>query len=150
MQEIIIDGCNLAYKAYGGAGEKERADLLRRLKSYYFRKKIRVTIVFDSSEGDDVLRVCDNLKVRYATTPADNHIIKLVRESKRPASLTVITDDRSVGHHVRSLGAHLTGSLEFLVKWKGWRKAGGSVPSDKEKPSSETLEQIKRYLDLWE
>ena len=150
MEEIIIDGCNLAYKAYGGAGERERALLLGTVRDHYSRKQVSVTLVFDSKLGNGVLRVLANIKVRYATSPADDYIVGLVSESKSPASLTVITDDRSVGSQVRSLGAHLIRSSDFLASWKGFARPDPSEASSEQKPSSETPEQLRRYLKIWE
>ena len=109
-----------------------------------------MTLVFDSKLGDGILRVLANIKVRYAASPADDYIVGLVSESISPASLTVITDDRSVGSRVRSLGAHLIRSSDFLASWKGFAKrTPPAAPSDT-KPSSETPDQLRRYLKLWD
>jgi predicted RNA-binding protein with PIN domain len=147
MQEIIIDGCNLAHKVYGASGEKERSALVRKLKDYCGRKRIKVTIVFDSSVRNDLSRVLPNLKVRYAPAPADNCIVTIVRTSRKRKTLTVISDDRTVGEHVRSLGAKRIGTTAFFDSLKIGAAAKGSPAN--EKPSSETPEGMKRYLDLW-
>lgn len=150
MEQIIIDGCNLAYKAYGGAGDREREMLTRALAGYYGRKQISVTMVWDSSAGGDMQQVLPNLKVRYAPS-ADDHIVRMVEESQRRASITVITDDRSVGGHVRSYGAKLIGSREFLKSWKGLPGRGRSAPPPAGgKPPADSEAETKRYLDLWD
>ena len=149
MEEIIIDGCNLAYKAYGGAGDKERNALLSVLKNYYSKKRILVTLVFDSSTGADVQHPIPNLKVRYAPAPADDYIVRYVSESQRRSTLTVVTDDLSIAGKVRSLGSRHIRSRDFLASWKGWQKIGAHPPSDQEKPREENPEEMKRYLTLW-
>lgn len=149
MEELIIDGCNLCYKAYGGCSDRDRENLVRSLKGYYLGKKIRVTIVFDSSPGNDVQKVSAAFTIIYALPPADDHIVRLVERSDRPASLTVITDDRAVRDNVRSYGARHKGSVEFLEHWKGWKTRRVVSPAPDEKPAEETPEEIERYLDLW-
>jgi predicted RNA-binding protein with PIN domain len=151
VELIVIDGCNLAYKAYGGAGDREREMLTRALAAYYCRKRILVTMVWDSSAGGDMRRILPNLKVRYAPS-ADEQIVRIVEESPRRSSITVITDDRSVGGRVRSYGARLVGSREFLKSWKGLPGRGrpGATPHPESKPSSESVAETRRYLDLWE
>ena len=150
MEEIVIDGCNLAYKAFGGAGDGEREALTRALAAHYGRKQILVTIVWDSSAGGDMQQILPNLKVRYAPS-ADEHIIRLVRESPRPGSITVVTDDRPVGDSARSLGARLIRSSEFAVLCPEFQaRKRSSSPAPEVKPSSETDAEKRRYLDLWE
>lgn len=148
MEEIIIDGCNLAYKAYGASGDKEMASLIARLRDYYGRKTIAVTIVFDSKAGEDVSHILPHIKV-YHSSSADDHIVKLVERSRRPQTLIVVTDDRAVANRVKSLGANLIRSTDFLAHWKGWPRRD-AAPPDHEKPSSETPDDLARYLKLWE
>lgn len=150
MEQIVIDGCNLAYKAFDGAGDGEREALTRALAAYYGRKQILVTLVWDSSAGGDMQQVLPNLKVRYAPS-ADEHIVRLVRESPRPRSITVVTDDRPVGDSARSLGAKLVRSSDFVGLCPGLRgKKQAPSPAPEVKPSSETDAEKRRYLDLWE
>jgi predicted RNA-binding protein with PIN domain len=150
VEEIIIDGCNLAYKAFGGSGEKERGALLRALKNRYARKRISVTIVFDSREGGDVVKALPNVKVLYVPAPADEYIVRRVYESERRGSLTVVTDDRSVGDKARGMGAKLISSRSYLETWRRWARPASGAAAAGEKPVSETDDGIKRYLDLWD
>ncbi|MCX6357567.1 MAG: NYN domain-containing protein [Candidatus Aureabacteria bacterium] len=149
MEELVIDGCNLAYKAFGGADRERRERLIRKLAAYYQTKMILVTVVFDSREGAGVLHPLPNLRVRYAPAPADDFIVKIVADSSHPASLTVITDDRSVGDRSRAYGARHIGSRAFLEGWKGWEASRPASP-ESEKPSLETPEQLERYRRIWE
>lgn len=149
MEEIIIDGCNLAYKAFGSAGEKERDALVRRVRDYYGRKTIAVTIVFDSREGHDVSHPLPHLRVRYVPAPADDYIVKMVQDSPNPRALTVITDDRSVRERVRARGGNHLRATDLLSLLRQFPPDAGAG-SPPEKPPQETPEQIKRYLHLWE
>jgi len=148
MEEMIIDGCNLAYKAYGASGDKEIAALIARLRDYYGRKTIAVTIVFDSSAGEDVSHILPHIKI-YQSSSADEYIAQLVKRSRRPKTLIVVTDDRALANRVKALGANLIRSTDFLAHWKGWIRHE-SAPPDNEKPSSETPDDLERYLKLWE
>ncbi|MDD5556147.1 MAG: NYN domain-containing protein [bacterium] len=145
MEELVIDGCNLAYKAFGGAGRNERGALVRSLRSYYARKEIRVTVFFDSREGGGVERPPGNVKVVYASS-ADDAIVRHVAGAARRASMVVITDDRAVGDRARALGARRRGSREFLSSWKGLR---AEAPAPEEKPSADSPDEIERYTRLW-
>lgn len=150
MEEIVIDGCNLAYKAFGGAGDAEREALTQALANYYGRKRILVTLVWDSGAGGGIEPVLPNLKVRFAAD-ADAHIVRIVDESPRRASITVVTDDRSVGGSIRSMGARLVRSSDFVRQWKGLPPRGGERrPAVADgKPFSETEAERRRLLDLW-
>lgn len=151
MEEIVIDGCNLAYKAFGGAGDGEREALTRALSARYCAKRILVTLVWDSGAGGGFEQVLPNLKVRFAPD-ADAHIRRIVEESPRRASITVVTDDRSVGGSIRSMGAKLVRSSDFVRNWKGMRPRGDTPPPPVRdlKPSAETEAEKRRLLDFWE
>ena len=151
VEEIVIDGCNLAYKALGGAGDREREALTRALSARYCAKRILVTLVWDSGAGGGLEQVLPNLKVRFATD-ADAHIRRIVEESPRRASITVVTDDRSVGGSVRSMGAKLVRSSDFVRHWKGMRPPGAPPPppASDAKPSYETEAEKRRLLGEWE
>lgn len=150
MEELVIDGCNLAYKAFGGAGDGEREALTQALAARYCAKKVLVTLVWDSKAGEGMQQLLPNLKVRYAPS-ADDHILRLVRESTRPRSITVVTDDRPVADSARSLGAKLIRSSDFTALCPGLRgRKHAPAPTAEVKPSYETEEEKRRLLDLWQ
>lgn len=80
-------------------------------------KKNKVTIVFDGDK--DALFYSHNYHFDIffsKNESADDRIRRIVRKSKNPKNIIVVTDDRELKFLVRSLKAQTISVQEFLVK----------------------------------
>lgn len=78
----------------------------------------KVTVVFDGN--NDFNPLCLDNKITEviftSDTNADERIKKMVKDSKNPRRIVVVSDDREIQFAVRSYGAHVTSVSEFIQK----------------------------------
>jgi predicted RNA-binding protein with PIN domain len=123
--KIIIDGWNVAWKIAEIRKHipedlhKARTIFNSRVKSYFYGKKSVYKVIYDGKSGimseDDYVRGID---IRFSQNPekADHLIIKYLIRQKNARQWTVVTSDRSLSAHVRSLGAYVISSESFIQK----------------------------------
>ncbi len=148
----IIDGYNLIFSAKDDSKstlQSLRQKLITALQREFAGKKISGIIVFDGSHRRDEesgLSYPSPLTIAY--TPkgqsADEYIIERVELSKTPKQITVISNDRSLIRHVKSLGAKAMDNDAFLV-WVYKRKKRKKMAEPKDSP-----ENIERLLRIFE
>lgn len=89
----------------------------------------KVTVVFDGVEDLNFPRQRDNKGIEVIFTPplragagftsnssADERIKKMVKDSKNPRRIVVVSDDKEIQFAIRSYGAHVTSVSEFIQK----------------------------------
>jgi len=97
--------------------EAGRAALVSQLKASALLASTRTTIVFDGS-GDIVSPTPPghaNLRIIFSTPPAnaDATIVAMVRGSKTPEQVTVVTSDQELSWQVRKAGAAVVSTENF-------------------------------------
>ncbi|MEZ4770919.1 MAG: NYN domain-containing protein [Caldilineales bacterium] len=117
----IIDGHNLigtglvAGVQLGDADDEQQ--LVQRLRAYAAARKSDLIVVFDSGLGPAPAgNLSDNrVQVRFAPpgVEADEVILQIVRASKQPATVTVVTGDRKLGGLVRAEGGQVRSATAF-------------------------------------
>lgn len=121
-RHIVIDGYNLAHALAETRvvvrNDRDRArqiliDLLRRYKKLH---PAEITVVFDGREGRGERRQrVAGIDLIYAFAPvsADEEIRSIVKRTKDPGRLLVVSSDREVSGPARRGGAETIASGEF-------------------------------------
>jgi predicted RNA-binding protein with PIN domain len=144
----VLDGYNIMNKLFacrGRALKDGRDQLLRYIRANRPQGKNRATIIFDGRSGEEEQFFLwgrsqaldfsgpEDIKVAFSKNgSADEWIKALVRHSRNPKVLIVITDDRQLQFAVRSLGARTKSVEEFLktAKPKPLRHKTGVGPKE--------------------
>ncbi len=124
ITQIILDGYNIIHAKNfpgrkGRSLEAQRDYLIHLVRQYAARKRINCTIVFDSKfPFSRQQKRYQRVQVRFAPahTEADRIIQDMVRQSKNPRTLLVISSDREIQHTARVHGAQVMASEAFLQK----------------------------------
>jgi len=123
--KILIDGWNVAWKiddireSIPEDLPKARTKLNSRVKSFFSGKKSQFKIIYDGKSGmrseENYVRGID---IQFSKDPekADHLIIKFLRSQHSARQWTVITSDRTLSAHARSLGASVISSETFIEK----------------------------------
>ncbi|HBZ87013.1 MAG: hypothetical protein A2509_03365 [Candidatus Edwardsbacteria bacterium RIFOXYD12_FULL_50_11] len=151
---IIIDGYNLAF-ASGKIRpvllkeKKEgRALLLDILAGYKKALGYDITVIFDGAEGKehkgDRVR---GIRVFYSKPPqnADRVIKDKASIMKKTKTLTVVTSDRELAHHVKGRQVEVIGSGAFLEKMEREMTLRGA---DKERPGKIDVKEWMEYFGI--
>jgi len=153
---FILDGYNVLKKTSALADMKievGRETLVRLIETYQPQGSLNnpVTIIFDGGPG--MTAVSHESPVRVFFTyeqSADEEIKRRVQESGRKRSLVVVTDDREIQYYVKSLGAQVMPTNDFLARLKPRRKVGRpSDPDPKVTDYTMTTKINKELSDLW-
>lgn len=124
--DIIIDAYNLIHRASDlrklleTGLENSREQLLYKLSVYRQNKKIKITLVFDGDRvGKSSTLKQAGINIIYSVPPrsADDVIKILLRKSKKPQNITVISSDNEVSGFARTCGAKVLRSEEFYKKY---------------------------------
>ena len=108
---LIIDGYNLLHQlpSLKGKGiDRAREELIRKLEIK--RKSFDgILIVFDGERGNLGRNLSEEkIKVIFSgELSADDYIKRIVKNSKTPQKITVVTDDREIKDFVKLYGTHL-------------------------------------------
>lgn len=120
MEEtFIVDGYNVIYSMYPKTKDLESArEELIKLSKLYSNK--RVIIVFDGKGGISSNHHKDVVFTKGES--ADDYIKRLVRNSKHPNNITVVTKDKNIVSYVKPIGAKTMPPHEFFQGPKNFRK----------------------------
>ena len=120
---FILDGYNII-KRSDFLSAKVLKDARRDLVRFIGEKKPcgssnnKVTVVFDGN--NDFNPPCLDNKITEviftSDTNADERIKKIVKESRNPRRIVVVSDDKEIQFAIRSYGAHVTSVSEFIQK----------------------------------
>jgi len=122
MKIIIIDGYNLIhaipelYDIFLRDMHKAREHLIFKLTSAFMTHSFQCIVVFDSKEASTHFeRKNEPIRVIYSYPEgsADDVMVKLVKESQRPRSIAIVSDDKAVRANCKEAGAHVQSPKEF-------------------------------------
>ncbi|MFC1851559.1 NYN domain-containing protein [candidate division CSSED10-310 bacterium] len=151
---LIIDGFNVIYSDFQLRAMLEQnlseaqAQFIDLIEFSFKSKKISIYIVFDGQYFSHHKR-CRNISVIYskASQTADQIIIKLVRKHTSSQSVTVVTSDQGIIHHVQSRRCKVISARAFLSKIAGNsnQPAGDKIPEPKLSP-----DEVDEWLRIFE
>lgn len=121
MNRLIIDGYNLLNCGNLDIPlnlelETQRDYLIRQLQNYAATQNCHITVVFDNRQRSaSAFSPAKLLKIIFSSPgkEADDVIRKMVRKSKAPAKLTVVTSDRVIRMTAKDHGVSNLTSEEF-------------------------------------
>jgi predicted RNA-binding protein with PIN domain len=138
----VLDGYNVLKQVTHLTGVKLRNDRMGLLWYLLERRpqgspRNRVTVVFDGHDDPGKLTQAKPLRVVFGNTrSADDVIVSMIRRSRHPRSLIVVTDDREVRLRVKDAGASVLSVREFLAQ--GREEKPKKVPPGNDKPDPES------------
>lgn len=154
---VLIDGYNLLFglKSAPGDLKKERGDLIAWLSGLLALAKKEATVVFDSHSPKTPATKGNigSLEIIFTNEgeEADDHILRKIKASKKPALFLVVTSDKKLAERARRCLAKTIGIKEWIAltvkqgkkqellekKKEAGGKAAQSKPLKKEEPLPE-------------
>lgn len=119
---LLIDGHNLigAMPDIDLADPDDEWQLVQRLRPYAAAKRQSMTVVFDSGPGPSPSWQLSGggVTVRFAPpgVEADAVILQLLRNSKQPGKVTVVSNDQGLANQVRATGGHVRSATQFAAE----------------------------------
>jgi predicted RNA-binding protein with PIN domain len=105
----------------------------------------RLIIVFDGSSQVFGFRNAYSFEVIFTQgETADEKIKEIVDTSPDPKNMVVVTDDKALALSVRSQGAKIMGTQEFLQKKQGSAKSQGRLRRSQEAETKAELNIVQR------
>lgn len=144
----IIDGYNLIFSIADTSGDLKtlRNKIINRLQRQFFLRKMKGTLVFDGAHrrGEESgLAYFSPLIIAYAPKgqSADDFILN---EATKYDQVTIVTNDKGLRMHAKSLGADIQSNEDFL-RWlyKHKKREKAIEPKD-------TKRNIERLLKIFE
>ncbi len=153
MIYYYIDGYNFIFSLIES---NESIQILRQKTIHLLQKKFALlnlsgTVVFDGSHkrGEESgLSYPSPLIVAYSPKgqSADEYIVEKIELASQPKTITVVTNDRGLIQHVRSLGAKVQSNSEFIHALLSRSKK----KSKKKNEPEDSKENIERLLKIFE
>lgn len=148
MRQLILDGYNIIHKIpeleenLGSSLESARAALAGFMAGWKSRhaRNCSICIVFDARGGENNDEILCGIKCVYAKGGADDFIISMVKNSKAPANIVVVSSDNYVINNCRAHGAVIK-PVDFLLE-----KAGPKARHAEEKLSPSAEREINEFL----
>jgi predicted RNA-binding protein with PIN domain len=135
----LIDGNNLLGSWGGPRGDDGRAEVVRRVAAFCRARGARATIVFDGHplRPDMDTQTLGAVTIRFPPDgqDADDVIKDVVKRAPRAADLIVVTSDKALYSHVKTLGASILRAHEWNALER--RVSPGAAEAG-EKPDHET------------
>lgn len=119
---LLIDGHNLIGVMPGIdlADPDDEWQLVQRLRPYAAAKRQALTVVFDSGPGPSPRWQLSGggVTVRFAPpgVAADAVILQLLRASKQPGRVTVVSNDQELTSQVRAAGGQVRSASQFAAE----------------------------------
>jgi len=155
---IIVDGYNFLYAMLGiehslpiSDLEADRQKLQEHLVRYRNITGERIRVVYDArGTGQQPAEDHSGVQVVYAPprSNADDHIVRTVKNSRRPADITVVTSDRHLAERVTEAGGRVKPCKTFYEQMHAAFERGAKPPDDKahEKPTRPDPDEIDYFL----
>ena len=149
-----IDGYNLLFRMAetNHTLKKRRDSVVRYLQKEFSLLKIGGLIVFDGKHRRDEesgLSYPSPLEIAYAPRgqTADHYIIERIELEKKPALITVVSDDKGLLRAAQAIGAKTQSNSSFIrfLEQKKVKKKGKKIVEPKE-----TQRNIDRLLVIFE
>ncbi len=149
----FIDGYNLIFYFTDSKQPllQLRKKLITHLQKAFAALKLKGMVVFDGAQRQDEgsgLSYANPLEIAYASEgqTADEYILERVEGNKKPHLITVVTNDKSLVRHVRSLGGK-TESVDLFMAALKSRRVKKRAPIMEPK---DTQKNIDRLLKIFE
>ena len=148
----LIDGCNYVMRT-GLLDDCEddfgiaREVLFNRVVSFLHKSSHGAVIVFDS-RGSGIVRARKqgNVRVEYADD-ADSRIISIVKNSKTPRDIIVVTSDNEVYNNSRWCKGRVISSEDLENKMIGKKQRINASKPDREVFNDPVTEEMKNRWD---
>ncbi|MFO7675731.1 MAG: NYN domain-containing protein [bacterium] len=160
MPSYLVDGYNVIHREPAlkplleRDAEAARTGLISMLAGFRAGRRVRVTVVFDGRGGTglDARTIAAGVQVVYAhfSETADARIVRLVRSSRHPRSLTVVSSDLGLVAQCRDFGASSLGAEEFLARCRevaGRPAAGRGGNGDRAEVTPGEAAQVNAELE---
>lgn len=136
----LIDGNNLLGSWGGPRGDDDRrGEVVRRVAAFCRARNVKATVVFDGHPLRPEMAAQDLGPVSVRVPPhgqdADSVIRQLVEKAPRPSELIVVTSDKALYSHVKTLGASVLRAHEWnaaLRRVSPPREGGAEKPEREE------------------
>ena len=117
---FLIDGYNLLYalpELPPGSLQDKREALVRMLQKYRLQGNNKLTVIFDSRQGEGNQSLHRDLTVVFtAGETADEWISARVRRDAQPQTLVVVSNDQGIRLDIKGTGARFISADEFLQR----------------------------------
>ena len=109
-----------------------------------------VSLVFESRGGSGEKRktAFPGVRVEFARGDADSHILDIVRRSRTPRDLLVVTSDRRLAEQARDLGARTEDNAAFWKRSATRVTARAAAGSSRRPDPGRKLSPLE--VELWE
>jgi predicted RNA-binding protein with PIN domain len=150
---LIIDGHNLIGVMPGIdlADPDDEWQLVQRLRAYCAGRR-QLTVVFDSGPGPApswrLSGGCVTPRFAPPGVEADAVILQLLRNSKQPRQVTVVTNDQHLAGLVRAEGGLVRSASQFARRLSGAGRP--AVASDKDQPKGSRDLRDPAYADIYQ
>ncbi len=159
---VLLDGYNLIHSGRfpgrkGRSLEEQRDYFIHLIRQYATQKRRQCIVVFDSKMPFSRQRKkLGRVEVRFSppNKEADQVIQEIIRRSKNPRTLVVVSSDRAIQHTAKIHGASFLSSEAFWEEEAPYHPTQkASAPSDEpeaEKPDANLSDdQIQEWLNLF-
>jgi predicted RNA-binding protein with PIN domain len=156
--QYYIDGYNLLFKLESfrkHSFEAKRLQLIEELSQILSSLNITATLVFDGSMPRPERAVRSHfhdLEIVYTPEEqtADAYIISEIERARHPGEVIVVTSDKSLASHCRTLGGHSKDIHSFIsfLKKKQIQQKSAQTPSTR--AFDQTDAHIAHYLKIFE
>ncbi len=155
-QHVVIDGNNLLYAMHAHAPIPSvgRETLVRVVERWARRGQDDVTVVFDGPVPLGALAeqmLSSRIEVRFsAPQTADDVIVAMVCQAKRPDTLRIVTGDKAIRREARMRRCQHTNAVAFVgelfASEEGHRPA---ADAPREKPTEVSPAEAQEWVDLF-
>jgi predicted RNA-binding protein with PIN domain len=117
----IVDAMNVIGSRPDGWWKDRRQAIVRlveRLDRWAAAEGNRVTVVLEKPMSPPINSVVVEIAQapRAAADSADDEIVRLVRNDRRPQDITVVTSDRKLADRLRGIGASVSPAATFRAR----------------------------------
>ena len=154
---LIIDGYNFLNAMFGLEHsmpirdmQAARIEMQDRLVRYRNISGAKIRVVYDARgvrlPNEDYSGV--EIVCAPASSNADDHIVRTVQGSPRPAGITVVTSDRDLGDRVKKAGGRVMLCKAFYRQMLAVFEQGAAPVDDKahEKPTRPDPDEVDYFL----
>ncbi|HUS58006.1 MAG TPA: NYN domain-containing protein [Planctomycetota bacterium] len=156
---IVIDGYNFLHALRGLEHrqpirdlEAARVELHERLSRFQNITEEQVRVIYDARSGKHTPdQEQAHVQIVYAppNISADDYIVRMVKVSKQPGRITVITSDRELGDKVKALQGRVMKCASFHRTMAEAVEKGANMPDDKthEKPARPNPDEVDYWMN---
>lgn len=164
--DIIVDGYNMIFKIPELGYRTEKCDIetlrtrfLSLLEQYKEKRKHKLIVVFDGKGFGNYseTRICGiDVVFSRPDIDADEEIKRMVRSSRNPKHITVITSDRDIEMYVKRYGCKIVEPLAFyrdikkkVARLRASDKEGKFTPEEDDEPVCKYIGPSKAEAQYW-